>query len=232
MSCECKINMTNNLRTNLFAIIKGDGFFELKGFSKHNNFACKLAQFYWLKETFWSTKNQTNEKGGKNKVTCFLLCFDWRVQFSRLEICNNAIPHPLLFFFPWFFRLCNTFIQKKITLSFLHHWPYKTLVWKMERSSENQKVQNEGEVMFTSEIEIRRNERNWKKPKFANRVLQIFKIEWKNLQFEETKNWTNFGTIASSWIFVSHCCIACPLNSCHCGIPNNKWKNILLGWNT
>ncbi len=46
MSCECKRNMTNDLMTNLLAIIKGDGFLELKGFSKHNNFACKLAQFY------------------------------------------------------------------------------------------------------------------------------------------------------------------------------------------
>jgi hypothetical protein len=43
----------------------------------------------------------------------------------------------------------------------------------MERSSENenQKVQNEGEVIFTSEIEIE------KKPKFANKVLQNLQIE-------------------------------------------------------
>jgi hypothetical protein len=50
----------------------------------------------------------------------------------------------------------------------------------MERSSENQnqKVQNEGKVIFTSEIEIEEEMKEIeKKPKFANEVLQNPKIE-------------------------------------------------------
>jgi len=34
-----------DLKTNLLAITNGNGFSKLKGFLKHDHFACKLAQF-------------------------------------------------------------------------------------------------------------------------------------------------------------------------------------------
>jgi hypothetical protein len=55
----------------------------------------------------------------------------------------------------------------------------------MERSSENQKVQNESEVIFTSEIEIEEEMKGIEK----NPSLQIkFKLNLKNLQIEQIKN--------------------------------------------
>ncbi len=105
------------------------------------------------------------------------------------------------------------FYKNKLSLIFLHHWPYKNLFGKV-------KWKSKGVKWRWSNI----HKWNWKKPKFANKVLQSPKIEWKNLQSQEIKNWTNFGTITSSRIFVFDCCISCPLNSCHCGIPNNNRK--------
>jgi len=37
--------MANDIRTNLLVIIEGNDFLELKGFLKHDHFACKPTQF-------------------------------------------------------------------------------------------------------------------------------------------------------------------------------------------
>jgi hypothetical protein len=48
MPCGWKVNMTNDLKTNLLIITKGNGFSKLKGLIKHVQFACELAQFTFL----------------------------------------------------------------------------------------------------------------------------------------------------------------------------------------
>ncbi len=45
MPSEWKRQMANGTRTNLLVIIAGNGFLELKGFLKHDHFACKPTQF-------------------------------------------------------------------------------------------------------------------------------------------------------------------------------------------
>ncbi len=48
MSCESKGHTTNDLRTSLHVIIKGNGNSKSKGFLKHDHFVCKPAQFTFL----------------------------------------------------------------------------------------------------------------------------------------------------------------------------------------
>jgi hypothetical protein len=47
MPCEWRGNMANDPKTNLL-VAKDNVFSKLKGFLKHNHFACKLKQFTFL----------------------------------------------------------------------------------------------------------------------------------------------------------------------------------------
>ncbi len=41
MPCEWRGHMVSDPRTSLFIVIEGNGFSKLKGFLKHDHFACK-----------------------------------------------------------------------------------------------------------------------------------------------------------------------------------------------
>ncbi len=45
MPCEWMWNTSNDLRTSLLVITKGNGFYELKGFLKHDYFVYEPIQF-------------------------------------------------------------------------------------------------------------------------------------------------------------------------------------------
>jgi hypothetical protein len=72
-------NMANGPRTNLFALIEGNGFLKLKGFLKHEHFSYKLAQFTFLiKKQHFQVHLFFKIKGKKKpkQITCILFCFD------------------------------------------------------------------------------------------------------------------------------------------------------------
>jgi hypothetical protein len=114
MSCEWKGHTTNDLKTSLHVIIKGNRNSKSKGFLKHDHFVCELAQSTFLikKQHFGIQRFKTIKREKyQNEVTCILPCFDSCAQFSRLEACNNSNLHPFLSFFPQLFRPYNTFLQ-------------------------------------------------------------------------------------------------------------------------
>jgi len=61
-------NMANDPRTNVLAVTKGNGFSELKGFLKHDHFACKPTQFTFLvKRQHFGVQKFKTIKGEKNQ---------------------------------------------------------------------------------------------------------------------------------------------------------------------
>lgn len=53
---------------NLLIIIKGNGFLELKGFLKHDYFACKLTQFtFQIKRQRFGVRRFKTRKGKRNQ---------------------------------------------------------------------------------------------------------------------------------------------------------------------
>jgi len=71
---EWRGNTTNDPKTNMFNVIKGNGFLKLKFFFLHDHFVCKLANLF---AAFWKTKIQNNWKGKKilKQVTCIFTLF-------------------------------------------------------------------------------------------------------------------------------------------------------------
>ncbi len=80
MQCEWKGHTTNDPRTNMLVGKKGNNFLKLKGFLKHDHFACKPTQFTLLVkwQHFGVQRFKTIKKREKNqnKITCILCCFD------------------------------------------------------------------------------------------------------------------------------------------------------------
>jgi len=59
MPGEWKGHMANDPRTILLVVMRANSFLKLKGFLKHDHFACKPTQSHInQKTTFWITKNQ------------------------------------------------------------------------------------------------------------------------------------------------------------------------------
>jgi hypothetical protein len=61
-------NMANDPRTNVLDVTKGNGFSELKGFLKHDHFACKPTQFTCLvRRQHFEIRKFKTIKGEKNQ---------------------------------------------------------------------------------------------------------------------------------------------------------------------
>jgi hypothetical protein len=59
------------------------------------SFYCDCTHVINQNAMFWNTNTQNNKKGkNKNKVTCIVFCFDYCVQFFKLESYSNASLHP------------------------------------------------------------------------------------------------------------------------------------------
>jgi hypothetical protein len=59
------------------------------------SFYCDYTHVINQNATFWNTNIQNNKRGkNKNKVTCIVFCFDWCVQFFKLEAYSIASLHP------------------------------------------------------------------------------------------------------------------------------------------
>jgi hypothetical protein len=60
--------MANDPRTNVLVVTKGNSFSELKGFLKHDHFACKSTQFTFLvRRQRFGVQNFKTIKGEKNQ---------------------------------------------------------------------------------------------------------------------------------------------------------------------
>jgi hypothetical protein len=63
------------------------------------SFYCDCTHVINQHATFWNTNIQNNKREkNKNKVIYIVFCFDWCVQFCKLEAYSNASLHPLFMF--------------------------------------------------------------------------------------------------------------------------------------
>jgi len=116
-------NMASDPRTNVLAVTKGNGFSELKGFLKHDHFACKPTQFTFLEEgNILEYKNSKQQKGKRTKISSLHFTLFW-LAYSNLGTFNgNILQAPKTSFFAsCILTSLRKIISKRSPLETFHH---------------------------------------------------------------------------------------------------------------